>query len=107
MTRVRRMSDQRVAILAYVQANEPVRPDAVAQHMGVALATAMNQLRALVRLGKLQRRKIDSCRCVWELPRPKPPMLPKPRPAPKPLLQHRLAPIEQAASVWDYARRCV
>ena len=98
--RTRKMSPTKLAVLAYVQAHQPVRRDALATVLGVAEATASNHLKALVAAGKLQKRRIDRHRWVWEIAKPKPPTI-----AAKPVA-HRLRAHEQVSSVWEYARRC-
>ena len=99
--RTRKMSPTRLAVLAYVQAHQPVRRDALATVLGVAEATASNHLKALVAAGKLQKRRIDRHRWVWEITKPKPPTI-----AVRPVLRHPLRAHEQVSSVWEYARRC-
>ncbi len=98
--RNRRMSDQKLAVLAYVQAHEPVRRDELAAHLGIAEDTVSGHLRKLVDLGRLQKRRVNRHRCMWELA--KPPSIAK---GFKPL-RHALRDREQVSSVWDYARRC-
>ena len=98
--RQRRLSDQKLAVLDYVAANQPVRRDTLAAHMGLAEETVSGHLKRLVALGKLSKRRIDRHRWVWEIAKPKPPTI-----AAKPVA-HRLRAHEQVSSVWEYARRC-
>ena len=99
--RKRRMSPTRLAVLAYVQANQPAKRKDVAAALGVAECTASVHLKALCKAGMLHRWRIASSLCVWST---------TPRPAPvvavRPLVQHKLRAHEQVSSVWDYARRC-
>ena len=98
----RKLSAQKLSVLAYVQANQPARSDQVAAHLACAQATASNHLKALVATGMLQKRRIDRHRWVWVIAGTAAPVV-----AVKPALaQHKLRAHEQVASVWDYARRC-
>ena len=99
--RTRRMSPTRLAVLAYVQANQPAKRNAVASALTIAECTASVHLKALVRAGMLHRWRIASSLCVWST---------TPRPAPvvavRPVARHALQAHEQVSSVWEYARRC-
>lgn len=99
--RKRRMSPTRLAVLAYVQANQPAKRKDVAAALGVVEPTASVHLKALVKAGLLHRWRIASSLCVWST---------TPRPAPvvavRPVLRHPLRAHEQVSSVWEYARRC-
>ena len=99
--RTRRMSPTRLAVLAYVQANQPAKRKDVAAAIGAVESTASVHLKALVKAGLLHRWRIGSSLCVWST---------TPRPAPvvavRPVARHALQAHEQVSSVWDYARRC-
>ena len=99
--RTRRMSPTRMAVLAYVQANQPAKRKDVAAAIGAVESTASVHLKALVRAGMLHRWRIASSLCVWST-------TPKPAPvvAVRPVLRHALRAHEQVSSVWEYARRC-
>ena len=99
--RTRRMSPTRLAVLAYVQANQPAKRKDVAAAIGAVDATASVHLKALVKAGMLHKWRIASSLCVWST-------TPKPAPvvAVRPVPQHRLRAHEQVSSVWEYARRC-
>ena len=99
--RQRRLSDQKLAVLDYVAANQPVRRDTLAAHMGLAEETVSGHLKRLVAMGKLQKRRIDRHRWVWEIARPVPVGV-----GFRPLAGHNLRAHEQVSSVWEYARRC-
>lgn len=97
------MSPTRLAVLAYVQANQPAKRSDVAAAIGVAECTASVHLKALVKAGMLHRWRIDSSLCVWSTtPRPPAPVV-----AVRPVARHPLRAHEQVSSVWEYARRCV
>ena len=99
--KTRRMSPTRLAVLSYVQANQPAKRKDVASALTIAECTASVHLKALVRAGLLHRWRIASSLCVWST---------TPRPAPvvavRPVARHRLQAHEQVSSVWEYARRC-
>ena len=97
----RKLSAQKLAVLAYVQAHQPVRRDTLAAHMGLAEETVSGHLKRLVAMGKLQKRRIDRHRWVWEIARPVPVGV-----GFRPLAGHNLRAHEQVSSVWEYARRC-
>ena len=99
--RTRRMSPTRLAVLSYVQANQPAKRNAVAAALGVAECTASVHLKALCKAGLLHRWRIASSLCVWST-------TPKPAPvvAVRPVARHALQAHEQVSSVWEYARRC-
>ena len=97
----RKLSAQKLSVLAYVQAHQPARSDQVAAHLGSAQTTASSHLKALVGQGALQKRRIDRHRWVWEIAGTAPVVAVKPV-----LAQHKLQAHEQVSSVWDYARRC-
>ena len=97
-----RLSDEKLAVLAYVQAHQPVRREQVAAHLGCKQDTAAQHLRKLRVRGKLRKRRIDEHTWVWEIAASAPP----PKVAIRPLVQHKLKAHEQVSSVWDYARRC-
>ena len=98
--RTRRMSPTRLAVLAYVQANEPAKRKDVAAAINAVESTASVHLKALVKAGMLHRWRIASSLCVWST-------APKPAPvvAVRPVLRHPLRAHEQVSSVWEYARR--
>ena len=99
--KTRRMSPTRLAVLSYVQANQPAKRKDVASALTIAECTASVHLKALVRAGMLHRWRIASSLCVWST-------APKPAPvvAVRPVLRHPLRAHEQVSSVWEYARRC-
>ena len=99
--RTRRMSPTRLAVLAYVQANQPAKRKDVAAAIGAVESTASVHLKALVKAGMLHRWRIASSLCVWST-------TPKPAPviAVRPVARHALRAHEQVSSVWEYARRC-
>ena len=99
--KTRRMSPTRLAVLAYVQANQPAKRNAVASALTIAECTASVHLKALCKAGMLHRWRIASSLCVWST-RPKP----APVVAVRPVLRHPLRAHEQVSSVWEYARRC-
>ena len=96
-----RLSDEKLAVLAYVQAHQPVRREQVAAHLGCQQDTAAQHLRKLRVQGRLQKRRIDEHTWVWMIAGAPPPVV-----AIRPLVQHKLQAHEQVSSVWDYARRC-
>ena len=99
--RKRRMSPTRMAVLAYVQANQPAKRKDVAAAIGAVESTASVHLKALCKAGLLHRWRIASSLCVWST-------TPKPAPvvAVRPVARHPLRAHEQVSSVWEYARRC-
>ena len=98
--RKRRMSPTRLAVLSYVQANQPAKRKDVAAAIGAVESTASVHLKALVKAGMLHKWRIDSSLCVWST-------TPKPAPmAVRPVARHALRAHEQVSSVWEYARRC-
>ena len=99
--RTRRMSPTRLAVLAYVTANQPAKRKDVAAAIGAVESTASVHLKALVKAGLLHRWRIASSLCVWST-RPKP----APVVAVRPVARHPLRAHEQVSSVWEYARRC-
>ena len=99
--RTRRMSPTRLAVLAFVQANQPAKRKDVAAAIGAVESTASVHLKALVKAGLLHRWRIDSSLCAWSAT-PKPPPV-----AGRPVARHPLRAHEQVSSVWEYARRCV
>jgi len=101
--RKRKLSAQKLAVLAFVQAHQPVQSDQVAAHLGSAQATASNHLKALVARRMLQKRRIDRHRWVWEIAGTAAPPVVAARLA---LAQWKLRAHEQVSSVWEYARRC-
>ena len=96
-----RLSDEKLAVLAYVQEHQPVRREQVAAHLGCQQDTAAQHLRKLRVQGRLQKRRIDEHTWVWMIAGAPPPVV-----AIRPLAQHKLQAHEQVSSVWDYARRC-
>lgn len=95
------MSPTRLAVLSYVQANQPAKRKDVAAAIGAVESTASVHLKALCKAGLLHRWRIASSLCVWST---------TPRPAPvvavRPVARHALRAHEQVSSVWEYARRC-
>ena len=98
---IRELSDEKLAVLAYVQAHQPVRREQVAAHLGCQQDTAAQHLRRLRVQGRLQKHRIDQHMWVWVIAG-----APRPKMAVRPLAQHKLKAHEQVSSVWDYARRC-
>ena len=98
---IRELSNEKLAVLAYVQAHQPVRREQVAAHLGCQQDTAAQHLRKLRVQGRLQKRRIDEHTWVWMIAGAPPPVV-----AIRPLVQHKLQAHEQVSSVWDYARRC-
>jgi DNA-binding transcriptional ArsR family regulator len=94
------MSPTRLAVLAYVTANQPAKRKDVAAAIGAVESTASVHLKALVKAGLLHRWRIDSSLCAWSAT-PKPPPV-----AVRPVARHALRAHEQVSSVWEYARRC-
>ena len=95
------LSDEKMAVLAFVQAHQPVLREQVAAHLGCKQDTAAQHLRKLRVQGRLQKRRINEHIWVWVIAGAPPPKL-----AIRPLVQHKLKAHEQAASVWAYAARC-
>ena len=99
--RTRKMSPTRLAVLDYVQANQPAKRKDVAAAIGAVESTASVHLKALCKAGMLHRWRVSKSLCVWST---------TPRPAPvaavRPVARHALQAHEQVSSVWDYARRC-
>ena len=95
------MSPTRLAVLDYVQANQPAKRKDVAAAIGAVESTASVHLKALCKAGLLHRWRIASSLCVWST-------TPKPAPvvAVRPVARHPLRAHEQVSSVWEYARRC-
>ena len=96
------LSDEKLAVLAFVQAHQPVLREQVAAHLGCKQDTAAQHLRKLRVQGRLQKRRINEHVWVWVIAGAPPP----PKLAIRPLAQHKLKAHEQVASVWDYAARC-
>jgi len=96
-----KLSDEKLAVLAFVQAHQPVLREQVAAHLGCKQDTAAQHLRKLRVQGRLQKRRINEHVWVWVIAGAPPPKL-----AISPLAQHKLKAHEQAASVWAYAARC-
>jgi hypothetical protein len=96
------LSDEKLAVLAFVQAHQPVLREQVAAHLGCKQDTAAQHLRKLRVQGRLQKRRINEHVWVWVIAGAPPP----PKLAVRPLVQHKLKAHEQAASVWAYAARC-
>jgi hypothetical protein len=95
------LSDEKLAVLAFVQAHQPVLREQVAAHLGCKQDTAAQHLRKLRVQGRLQKRRINEHTWVWAIAGAPPPKL-----AVRPLVQHKLKAHEQVASVWAYAARC-
>jgi len=96
-----KLSDEKLAVLAFVQAHQPVLREQVAAHLGCKQDTAAQHLRKLRVQGRLQKRRINEHVWVWAIAGAPPPKL-----AVRPLVQHKLKAHEQVASVWAYAARC-
>ena len=100
--RTRRMSPTRLAVLAFVTANQPAKRKDVAAAIGAVESTASVHLKALVKAGMLHRWRVSKSLCVWSTtPRPAAPVV-----AVRPVARHALRAHEQVSSVWEYARRC-
>ena len=97
-----KLSDEKLAVLAFVQAHQPVLREQVAAHLGCKQDTAAQHLRKLRVQGRLQKRRINEHIWVWVIAGAPPP---PPKLAIRPLV-HKLKAHEQVASVWDYAARC-
>jgi predicted ArsR family transcriptional regulator len=92
-------------IYDYIEAHQLVRRSDVELNFGLNPNTAKSHLRRLAAAGAICHRREPAVGIVWATVAAKKPAQPARRWV-APAASEPLKPYEQAASVWDYARRC-
>jgi predicted ArsR family transcriptional regulator len=92
-------------IYDYIEAHQLVRRSDVELNFGLNPNTAKSHLRRLAAAGAICHRREPAVGIVWATVAAKKPTQPARRWV-APAASEPLKPYEQAASVWDYARRC-